>query len=95
MIRSLTERGTTMSDAFTIADLNQIYILVPRDSGGGTVNLTVAQMSDKQFRDWVSAKAEIAGTQLVVPMGRIGYETRVNMLNRLAQSGVKIYKLGG
>jgi hypothetical protein len=84
-----------MSEEFTLEDLNKIYIIVPSDSGKGTVNLTVAQMSDKQFRDWVSAKAEIAGLQMVVPGGRIGYETRVNMLNRLAQGGVKIYKLGG
>lgn len=84
-----------MSDEFTLEDLNKIYIVVPSDSGNGTVNLTVAQMSDRQFRDWVSAKAEIAGFEMIVPAGRIGYETRVNMLNRLAQNGVKIYKLGG
>jgi hypothetical protein len=84
-----------MTNEFTVADMNQNYILVPRDSGGGTVNLTVAQISDKQFREWVRAKAEIAGIQMIVPMGRIGYETRVNMLNRLSQGGVKVYKLGG
>ena len=84
-----------MSTEFTVADLNLIYIVVPRDSGGGTVNLTVAQMSDEQFRDWVRAKAEIEGIAIIVPEGRIGYETRVNMLNRLQQNGVKIYKLGG
>lgn len=84
-----------MSEEFTLEDLNKIYIVVPSDSEPGTVNLTVAQMSDKQFRDWVSAKAEMAGMQMVVPAGRIGYETRLNMLNRLSQNGVKIYKLGG
>jgi hypothetical protein len=84
-----------MSAEFTIEDLNKIYILVPRDSGGGTVNLTVAQMSDKQFREWVRAKCEIENISMIVPEGRIGYETRLNMLNRLSQSGVKIYKLGG
>lgn len=84
-----------MATEFTVADLNQIFILVPRDSGDGTVNLNVAQMSDNQFRDWVRAKCEIEGISMIVPEGRIGYDTRVNMLNRLAQSGVKIYKLGG
>lgn len=84
-----------MSAEFTIEDLSKIYIVVPRDSGGGTANLTVAQMSDKQFRDWVNAKADIEEVSIAVPEGRIGYETRVNILNRLSQSGVKIYKLGG
>jgi hypothetical protein len=84
-----------MSEAFTLDDLNKIYIIVPKDSGNGTENLTVAQMSDKQFREWVAAKADMAGMQMVVPAGRIGYETRVNMLNRLSQGGIKIYKLGG
>jgi hypothetical protein len=80
---------------FTSEDLNLIYIIVPRDSGGGTANLTVAEMSDKQFRDWVQAKAEIEGIPMIVPAGRIGHETRVNILNHLTRSGVKIYKLGG
>jgi hypothetical protein len=84
-----------MSEAFTLDDLNKIYIIVPKDSGNGTENLTVAQMSDKQFREWVAAKADMVGMQMVVPAGRIGLETRVNMLNRLSQGGIKIYKLGG
>lgn len=84
-----------MSEEFTQEDLNKIYIVVPEDSGTGTVNLTVAQMSDTQFRDWVNAKAEIAGIELIVPAGRIGHETRTNLLNRLSQNGVKIYKLAG
>jgi hypothetical protein len=75
----------------TIADLNRVYILVPRDDGPGTLNLTVAQMSDRQFREWVRAKAEISGVRMIVPVGRIGFETRVYMLNRLIKSGVRIY----
>lgn len=75
----------------TIADLNRVYILVPREDGPGTLNLTVAQMSDRQFREWIKAKAEISGVQMVVPIGRIGFETRVYMLNRLIKSGVRIY----
>jgi hypothetical protein len=84
-----------MVSDFSLDDLNQIYIVVPRDAGGGTENLTVAEMSDKQFRDWVTAKCEIEKVTMIVPAGRIGLETRVNMLNRLSQAGVKIYKLGG
>lgn len=75
----------------TVADLNRIYILIPRDDGPGTVNLTVAQMTDRQFREWIRAKAEIAGVKMIVPIGRIGLDTRVYMLNRLVQSGVRIY----
>ncbi len=75
----------------TIADLNRIYILVPRDDGPGTLNMTVAQMSDRQFREWMTAKAEISGINMIVPIGRIGYETRLYMINRLIMSGVRIY----
>ncbi len=75
----------------TIADLNRVYILVPREDGPGTLNLTVAQMTDRQFREWIKAKSEIAGINMIVPMGRIGFETRVYMLNRLIKSGVRIY----
>ena len=75
----------------TVGDLNRIYIVVPRDDGPGTLNLTVAQMSDRQFREWMQAKAEISGVQMIVPIGRIGYETRVSMLNRLINAGVRIY----
>ncbi len=78
-------------DEITLADLDRIYVVVPNDRGSGTVNLTVAQMSDRQFRQWIKAKAELAGLRMIVPIGRIGLETRVYMLNRLAQAGVKIY----
>ncbi len=84
-----------MDSAFSLDDLDQIYILVPRDFESGTVNLPVSHMSDKQFRDWITAKCEIEGISMIVPEGRIGLETRLNMLNRLSQNGVKIYKLGG
>ena len=75
----------------TLADLNRVYILVPREDGPGTLNLTVAQMTDRQFREWIKAKAEISGVNMIVPIGRIGLETRVYMLNRLIKSGVRIY----
>ncbi|HEX3723467.1 MAG TPA: hypothetical protein VHV31_11785 [Nitrolancea sp.] len=75
----------------TTGDLSRIYIVVPREDGVGTINLTVAQMTDRQFREWIRAKAEISGVKMIVPIGRIGYETRVYMLNRLVQAGVRIY----
>jgi hypothetical protein len=51
----------------------------------------VAQMTDRQFREWIKAKADLSGVKMIVPIGRIGFETRVYMLNRLVQSGVRIY----
>jgi hypothetical protein len=77
----------------TLFDLSRIYIVVPREDGIGTINLTVAQMSDRQFREWIKAKADLEGVKMIVPVGRIGLETRVYMLNRLVQSGVRIYML--
>jgi len=77
----------------TLFDLSRIYIVVPREDGLGTINLTVAQMSDRQFREWAKAKADLEGVKMVVPVGRIGLETRVYMLNRLIQSGVRIYRM--
>ncbi len=84
-----------MSAEFTPEDLNKIFIVVPKDFESGTENRSVAEMSDKQFRGWVTAKSDLEGVRMIVPAGRIGNETRLNMLNRLAQNGVKIYKLGG
>lgn len=82
-----------MPEEITLADLSRIYVVVPSEVGPGTVNLTAAQMSDRQFREWIKAKAELVGVRMIVPIGRIGFETRVYMLNRLVQAGVKIYKV--
>jgi hypothetical protein len=78
-------------EEITVLDLSRIYIVVPREDGAGTINLTVAQMTDRQFREWIKAKADLSGVKMIVPIGRIGFETRVYMLNRLVQSGVRIY----
>jgi hypothetical protein len=77
----------------SLFDLSRIYIVVPREDGLGTINLTVAQMSVRLFREWIKAKADLDGVKMIVPVGRIGLETRVYMLNRLVQSGVRIYML--
>jgi hypothetical protein len=87
--------GESMAEQFTLEDLDQIYILVPRDEGGGTVNLPVSHMSNKQFREWIMAKCEIEGVSMIVPTGGISLEERRNMINRMSEAGVKIYKLGG
>ena len=80
-----------MADPITSADLRRIYVVIDSDDGTRRVNVTVAEMSDRQFRAWITAKAELAGLRLAVPVGRIGYETRVYLLNRLVQAGVRIY----
>ena len=80
-----------MADPITSADLRRIYVVIDSDDGTRRGNVTVAEMSDRQFRAWIKAKAELAGLRLVVPIGRIGYETRVYLLNRLGQAGGRIY----
>lgn len=90
----MTSRGPG-TEPFTLDDLHLIYILVPNDFGGGTVNRTVAEMSDRQFRWWIKEKTAHEGVRMILPIGRIGLETRLYMLNRLREQGVRIYKLGG
>lgn len=80
-------------EPFTLDDLYRIYIIVPREDGLGTENLTVAQMSDRQFRWWVKEKSAREGVRMILPIGQIRHQTRLYMLNRLRESGVKIYKL--
>ncbi|MCS7050436.1 MAG: hypothetical protein NZL87_02365 [Thermomicrobium sp.] len=75
----------------TLDDLRRVYVLVPRDDGHGDENVTVAEMSDRQFRQWIVAKAALHGVSLVPPLGRIGLETRVRLLNYLIHHGVRIY----
>jgi hypothetical protein len=77
----------------TVDDLSRIYVVVPRDDGAGSENVTVARMSDRQFREWVVAKGALHGVPIIAPMGRIGSETRVRMINRLIKHGVRIYML--
>lgn len=74
------------------ADLDYIYVVVPKDTGDGTENLTVRQMSDKQFREWIVAKGQQHNVQILPTFGRIGMETRLNLINRLIRKGVRIYR---
>ncbi|WP_448575586.1 hypothetical protein [Thermomicrobium sp.] len=75
----------------TLEDLWRVYVLVPREDGSGNENLTVAEMSDRQFREWIVAKAALHGVSLIPPLGRIGLETRLRLLNYLIHRGVRIY----
>lgn len=74
----------------TIADLSRIYVVMP-DERGRSININTARMSDRQFREFIVGKADQFGVRILVPMGRIGYETRVRLINYLIRSGVKIY----
>jgi hypothetical protein len=73
-------------------DLDYIFVVVPKDIGDETENLTVRQMSDKQFREWVVAKGAQHNIQILPTFGRIGMETRLNLINRLIRKGVRIYR---
>ncbi|MBO9358679.1 MAG: hypothetical protein J7450_03820 [Thermomicrobium sp.] len=75
----------------TLEDLRRVYVLVPREDESGNENLTVAEMSDRQFREWIVAKAALHGVPLIPPLGRIGLETRLRLLNYLVHQGVRIY----
>ncbi|MCM8746450.1 hypothetical protein NET03_07870 [Thermomicrobium sp. CFH 73360] len=75
----------------TVEDLRRVYVLVPREDGRGDENITVAEMTDRQFREWIVAKAALHGVPLIPPLGRIGLETRVHLLNYLIHQGVRIY----
>ncbi len=72
-------------------DLDYLYVIVPRDDDNGTENITVRQMSDRQFREWIVAKGDLHGIQILPTFGRIGMETRLAMINRLVRHGVRIY----
>lgn len=73
-------------------DLDYIYVVVPKDGEDDTENVTIRQMSDKQFREWIVAKGAQHQIQILPTFGRLGYETRLNLINRLIRKGVRIYR---
>jgi hypothetical protein len=79
-------------ELMTLDDLNHIYVLIPNDHSEERDLLTVANMTDAQFRWWIVAKGKMHGMQFLPSMGRIGMETRLNMINRLVRNGVRIYR---
>jgi hypothetical protein len=76
----------------TLADLDHIYVMVPNDQTGERDLMTITQMTDRQFREWIVAKGALHGIQFLPSLGRIGLETRLAMINRLVKAGVRIYK---
>jgi hypothetical protein len=79
------------NEEFTLEDLHRLYVVVPNEDDDGTTNLTVPQMSDRQFREWIVAKGQMHGVQILPTFGRLGLETRLAMVNRLIRRGVRIY----
>lgn len=75
----------------TIDDLDRIWVVMPNDNGIGTSNFNAFTMTDRQFRTFAAAKAEQYGVRMLVPMGKIGLDTRVRMINYLIRSGIRIY----
>lgn len=77
----------------TLEDLDYIYVVLPRDDDpGSTENITVRQMSDRQFREWIVAKGQQFHVAVLPTMGRLGDDTRLNMLNYLIRKGVPIHR---
>jgi hypothetical protein len=76
---------------FTLDDLNRLYIVVPNDTDDDTTLLTVPELSDRQFREWIVAKGQMHGIQILPTFGRLGLETRLALVNRLVRHGVRIY----
>lgn len=78
-------------ELLTEDDLDYLYVIVPREDGNDTENITVRQMTDRQFREWIVAKGEMHGIQILPTFGRMGMETRLAAVNRLVRNGVRIY----
>lgn len=76
---------------FTDEDLDYLYVVVPTDGGSGTELLTARTMSDRQFREWIVAKGNLHGIQILPTFGRLGMETRLALVNRLIRHGVQIH----
>lgn len=78
----------------TLEDLDLIYVVVPRgDDPDDRENLTVRQMSDRQFREWVVGMGQHYHVPMLPTLGRLGDDTRLNMVNYLIRKGVKIHRL--
>lgn len=78
-------------ELLTEDDLDYLYVVVPCEDSSDTENITVRQMSDRQFREWIVAKGEMHGVQILPTFGRMGMETRLAAINRLIRHGVRIY----
>jgi hypothetical protein len=80
-------------EPITDSDLDLIYILVDQPGRPDRVPVSVRDASDAEFRKWIVEFGAYHNVQILPVMGRIGYETRIAMINRLIRNGVRIHKL--
>ena len=80
-------------ELMTDEDLDLIFILVEREGQPDRYPVTVRDATDVEFRKWIVEFGQYHGVQILPVMGRIGYETRLAMINRLIRNGVTVHKL--
>jgi hypothetical protein len=80
-------------ELITEQDLDLIYILVDIEGRPDRMPVSARDASDAEFRKWIVEFGAYHKVQILPVMGRIGYETRVAMINRLIRNGVRIAKL--
>lgn len=80
-------------ELMTDEDLDLIFFLVEREGRPDRDPVSVRDATDAEFRKWIVEFGAYHGVQILPVMGRIGYETRLAMINRLIRNGVRIAKL--
>lgn len=80
-------------EPITEDDLDLIYILVDIEGRPDRQPVSARDATDAEFRKWIVEFGAYHRVQILPVMGRIGYETRVAMINRLIRNGVRIAKL--
>ena len=80
-------------ELITEDDLDLIYFLVDIPGRPDRMPVSAREAEDAEFRKWIVEFGAYHNVQILPVMGRIGYETRVAMINRLIRNGVRIAKL--
>ena len=80
-------------ELITEEDLDLIFILVDIEGRPDRVPVSARDAEDAEFRKWIVEFGAHHNVQILPVMGRIGYETRVAMINRLIRNGVRVAKL--
>lgn len=80
-------------ELITEDDLDLIYFLVDMPGRPDRMPVSAREAEDAEFRKWIVEFGAYHNVQILPVMGRIGYETRVAMINRLIRNGVRIAKL--
>lgn len=88
-----SEETSLALELITEEDLDLIYILVDIEGREDRLPVSARDASDAEFRKWIVEFGAYHKVQILPVMGRIGYETRVSMINRLIRNGVRIAKL--